>query len=241
MWDTTKDYRLLVAEKSIDLFLKAITSGSFKGHWKKNESKNIIEELRRDFKSISYSYLEIDDLIKSSQIDDIEEKHRRLVDALGGEEWSRLFHDKAKREELAKVEENTAKVKFFLNILSGLRGRLATGAILDPIVGIDIVVGEIMSVSKHPNAENLMITNVKVADKAVKVITNDLEVKEGNSVAIAMLPPSTFMGITSEGMFLGAGEGILKDVQGESGKMPKGIPLESLNETRNLIEGFLNS
>ncbi|MGL6299124.1 MAG: tRNA-binding protein, partial [Methanobacteriaceae archaeon] len=75
MWDTTKDYRLAVAEKSIDLFLKAIESGSFKGHWKKNESKNIIDELKRDFKSVSYSYLEIGDLIKSPQIDAIEKKH----------------------------------------------------------------------------------------------------------------------------------------------------------------------
>jgi predicted RNA-binding protein with EMAP domain len=47
------------------------------------------------------------------------------------------------------------------------------------------------------------------------------------------------MGITSEGMFLGAGEGVLKDVQGELGQMPHGIPLEALNESRNLVETFL--
>jgi predicted RNA-binding protein with EMAP domain len=54
-----------------------------------------------------------------------------------------------------------------------------------------------------------------------------------------MLPPTSFMGITSEGMFLGAGEGVLKDVQGETGEMPKGIPLEALNEARNFVETFL--
>ena len=47
------------------------------------------------------------------------------------------------------------------------------------------------------------------------------------------------MGVTSEGMFLGAGKGVLKDVEGNLGEMPHGIPLESLNETRNLVEAFL--
>jgi len=48
-----------------------------------------------------------------------------------------------------------------------------------------------------------------------------------------------FMGVTSEGMFLGAGDGVLKDVEGNLGDMPHGIPLNSLNETRNLVETFL--
>ena len=33
---------------------------------------------------------------------------------------------------------------------------------------------------------------------------------------------------------------ILKDVQGELGENPKGIPMESLNETRNLIDAYLD-
>ena len=32
---------------------------------------------------------------------------------------------------------------------------------------------------------------------------------------------------------------ILKEVEGELGEMPKGIPMDSLNETRNLVEAFL--
>ena len=97
-----------------------------------------------------------------------------------------------------------------------------------------------MSVSKHPESDSLMICNVNLGKRAIKVVTNDLTVKDGNKVAISMLPPETFMGIASEGMFLGMGEGILKDVNGELGSMPKGIPLEALNETRNLIENFLS-
>jgi predicted RNA-binding protein with EMAP domain len=45
--------------------------------------------------------------------------------------------------------------------------------------------------------------------------------------------------MVSEGMFLGMNGSILKDVEGELGQMPKGIPMESLNETRNLVENYL--
>jgi predicted RNA-binding protein with EMAP domain len=47
------------------------------------------------------------------------------------------------------------------------------------------------------------------------------------------------MGIVSEGMFLGVNGVILKDVNGDLGGMPSGIPMESLNETKNMIEAFL--
>jgi hypothetical protein len=40
-------------------------------------------------------------------------------------------------------------------------------------------------------------------------------------------------------MFLGTRDGVLKDVEGNLGDMPHGIPLDSLNETRNLIDTFL--
>ncbi|MGA2676730.1 MAG: hypothetical protein ABSE83_07560 [Methanobacterium sp.] len=32
MWDTTKDYRLLVAEKSVELFLRTIEGANFQGN-----------------------------------------------------------------------------------------------------------------------------------------------------------------------------------------------------------------
>ena len=48
-----------------------------------------------------------------------------------------------------------------------------------------------------------------------------------------------FSDIVSEGMFLGMNGSILKDVEGDLGQMPKGIPMESLNETRNLVENYL--
>lgn len=239
MWDTSKDYRLLVAEKSIELFLKAVEGKNFKGHWNKRMTKDTANEMTRDLQSLTYSYMESADLANSPQIQSLYEKYETIIGFLGGDDWSHKFLDLATKDEKEKLEENIAKVRFFLNIISGLKNRIALGNINDPIIGIDIKVGEIMSVGKHPKADSLMICNVNMGERAMTVVTNDLDVKEGNRVAVSLLPPSTFMGTTSEGMFLGAGEGILKDVQGKIGEIPHGIPLEALNETRNLVENFL--
>ena len=147
----------------------------------------------------------------------------------------------APKEEREKTEENIAKVRFFLDTILGLRARFKFGPIDDPIIGIDVRVGEVMSVSKHPKADSLMICNVNIGKRALKVVTNDLTVKEGNRVGVSLLPPATFMDIVSEGMFLGMGGSILKEVQGELGNMPNGIPIESLNETKNMITNFLDN
>ena len=99
--------------------------------------------------------------------------------------------------------------------------------------------GEILSVAKHPAALKLLICNLNLGERAITLVTNDLTLKDGDKVAVALLPPENFLGITSEGMFLGAGDGVLKDVDGDLGDIPRGIPLEALNEARNLVEAFL--
>jgi len=240
MWDTTKDYRLLIAQKASDLFIRTVRGGSFRGRWNKKMALESADSMNSDFHSLSYSYLEPEDLANSQEIDNLEEKVNLVIKYLGGDDWAHQFIKQTPKEEKEKAEEAIAKARFFIDIILGLKRRILFGPIADPIVAIDINVGEIMSVSKHKESDALMICNVNLGKRAIKVVTNDLTVKDGNKVAISMLPPETFMGIASEGMFLGAGEGILKDVDGELGSMPKGIPLEALNETRNLIENFLS-
>ncbi len=106
--------------------------------------------------------------------------------------------------------------------------------------GVDIRVGRILSVAKHPNADSLLICNVDLGGKAITVVTNDLTVKEGDKVAVALLPPKNIRGIISEGMFLGAGEGVLKGVEGSPGEWAK-VPKETLAEARNFVNEFLSS
>ncbi len=192
-----------------------------------------------EIQAVRYTYVDPKELIDTPQMKALKEKARGIIEALGGEDWNHTFLSLADKNEREKVEEAIAKVHFFLNTILGLEGRLALGKINDPVIAVDIKVGEVMSVAKHPNADRLLVTNVNIGDRAITVVTNDLTMKEGNRVAVALLPPANFRGIVSEGMFLGAGEGVLKDVKGEIGGLPKGVPLEAFNETRNFVEAFL--
>ena len=239
MWDTSKDYRLMVAEKSVDLFLRTIEGANLKGRWNKRKVIQDAKDMVPEIQSLYYSYVEPVDMTQMPQIKSLKEKAKDIIGNLGGESWYRNFLDLVNKDEKSKLEESIAKIRFFLNIILDIDKRLALGPIDDPIVAIDIKVGEVVSVGGHPNADSLLVCNVNIK-RAITVVTNDLEVKEANRVAVAMLPPTGFMGITSEGMFLGAGEGVLKDVQGEIGGMPKGIPLKALNEARNFVESFLS-
>ncbi len=239
MWDTSKDYRLLTAEKSVDLFLRTLEGANLKGRWNKKQVIQNARDMVPEIQSLYYSYVEPADLAQMPKINSIKEKADKIIENLGGEDWYKHFLDLVNKDEKSKLEEAIAKMRFSLNIILNIDKRLALGPIDDPIVAIDIKVGEIVSVGGHPTADSLLVCNVNIKERAITVVTNDLDVKESNRVAIAMLPPTSFMGITSEGMFLGAGEGVLKDVEGEIGGMPKGIPLEALNEARNFVETFL--
>ncbi len=240
MWDTSKDYRILVANKSRENYLNLIPTASFRGNWNKKLAIETGKLMKSDFQSLMYSYLEGDDLVNSADVKSLQEKAEKIVECLGGEGWNKNFLNASPKEDREKTAENIAKVRFFIDTLLGLKDRLALGPINDPIIGIDIKVGEIMSVTKHPKADSLMICNVNLGKRAITVVTNDLNVKEGNRVGVSLLPPQTFMDTVSEGMFLGMEGSILKEVDGELGKMPKGIPIESLNETRNLVESYLS-
>ena len=240
MWDTSKDYRLLICEKSVDLFLRTIEGANLKGRWNKRKVIQDAKDMVPEIQSLYYSYVEPVDMTQMPQIKSLKEKAKDIIGNLGGESWYRNFLDLVNKDEKSKLEESVAKIRFFLNIILNLDKRLALGPIDDPIIAIDIKVGEIVSVGEHPKADNLLVCNVNIKERAITVVTNDLTTKEANRVAVAMLPPTAFMGITSEGMFLGAGEGVLKDVQGETGGMPKHIPLEALNEARNFVESLIN-
>jgi predicted RNA-binding protein with EMAP domain len=239
MWDTSSDYRLKVAEKSVELFIRTVDRANLKGSWSKKQALESARKMVPEIQLLYYSYLSPVEMAESIHLKSLETLSQEVIDALGGDSWSRQFLQMADRSEKEKVEESLAKIKFFINSITGLRQRILLGEIKDPVMGIDIKKGEIVSVAKHPAADKLLICNLNLGERAITVITNDLTLKDSDEVAVALLPPENFLGITSEGMFLGAKDGVLKEVSGDLGDIPHGIPLEALNEARNLVEAFL--
>ncbi|MGP8190221.1 MAG: tRNA-binding protein [Methanobacterium sp.] len=240
MWDTTKDYRLLVAEKSVELFLRTIEGANFQGKWNKKKSLSTARDMLPEIQSLYYSYLTPEEISKTPQIYSLEDKVKIIINTLGGEAWYNQFLGLVKREEKNKLEESIAKIKFFINTIYGIRRRLSLGEINDPIIGIDIKTGIVSSISNTNKMNHLLISNVNLGERAIIVVTNDLTVRESDHVAVALLPPAEFCETTSEGMLLGVDGRVLKDVKGELGDIPHDIPLKALNETRNFVESFLN-
>ncbi len=240
IWESSEDYRLLVAQESVDYFVTSVKGAKFRGKWNKNEAKKIANSMKSDLQSMRYSYQSPKELADSDHLDSLENKCDDILEILGGENWYRTFLERATRDEKSKVEESIAEIRFFLNTILGLSDRLKRGKINDPVVGVDIKVGNVMNVRDHPNADNLDLCNVNIGNRSLSVVTNDLKVSADDKVAVSILPPNKLMGVVSEGMFLGAENGVLRNVDGELGSLPNDIPLEALNETRSSVENFLD-
>ncbi|MCD7782059.1 MAG: tRNA-binding protein [Methanosphaera sp.] len=239
MWDTSKDYRLKVAEKSVELFIKTVEGSNLRGSWNKKQARVTAKQMLPTIQTLYYSYLSPEELVKTPQMDKLLEDADSILEDLGGEGYYQKFMAEVKKDDREKLELPLAKIKFFFNIIHGLSDRISLGEIDDPIMGIDICVGEIVSVSNHPKTDTLKVCNVNLGQRAITVITNDLTVKDNDRVGVSLLPPSEFFGLTSEGMFLGAGEGVLKDVEGDIGSLPQHIDLAAFNETRNFVDQFI--
>ncbi|RAP49539.1 MAG: tRNA-binding protein [Methanosphaera sp. SHI613] len=239
MWDTSKDYRLKVAEKSIEDFIRVVEGSNLRGSWNKKQVRLIAKNMNPDIQTLYYSYVSPQELAKTPQMDNLLKAVDEIIENLGGEDYAKKFQSELNRQEREKLDLPLSKMKFFFNTIRGLPDRLMLGEIDDPVIGVDIVVGELVSVSKHQKTDNLMVCNVNLGKRAITVITNDLTVKDNDHVAVSLLPPSEFMGIASEGMFLGAGEGILKDVEGQLGSLPQHIDVNAFNETRNLVDAYI--
>ncbi len=220
--NTAEDSRILMAERCAEEMKNIFRNTK---HMPK-EAVNIITEAEKKILEIKYSYAELDDL--TEYFEELKSIMKELLDALGGTEWSRTMRSKG------VDAEKIAKVKFGMNIIYNLDSRLRLPS--DPAYAVDIRLGRVESVRRHPNADRLKICNVNVG-KMITVITNDLTVKEGDMIPVAMLPPADIRGVVSEGMFVGAGEGVSRK-NGKIGELPS-LTDEELNSVRKEVLKYL--
>ena len=58
MWDTSKDYRLRVLEKSVELFIKTAEGANLKGIWNKQEMFTSARAMLPEIQVMYFSYME---------------------------------------------------------------------------------------------------------------------------------------------------------------------------------------
>ena len=224
--DTQNNINILVAEKALELLKKTLESTRFEGVWKKKDALQITDSMKADIMAIKFSYAEKDSI--SEITSPIKQKISNLQSSLG-EGWSSNFLSKSKKENKTSTKMGIAKIIFCMNTLYFIDKRIKQ----DNKYGVDTIIGEILSVSKA--SDSLLICNVDIK-RAITVLTNDMSIRDGDIVAVSILPPKEFYGQISEGMFCGI-DGVLR-VQGEIGNRAE-IPAEGYKETVNMIQDFL--
>ena len=220
--DTANNPKILLAEKCARELKNILMNTK---HVSREASKISID-VEKKMIEIKYSYLDVESM--GEMLQSLRESMLKLLDSLGGKEWAK----KAKKEGIGEVK--IAKIRFCMNILYNLESRLRLPD--DPAYAVDIRVGKVESVWKHPNGEKLKVCNVNVG-RLITVITNDLSVKEGEKIGVALLPPQDIRGIVSEGMFIGSGDGVTRK-EGEIGNIPQ-LTTEEINAVRKEVLRYI--
>jgi len=224
--DTHNNINILVAEQALELLKKTLESTRFEGVWKKKDALQITDSMKSDIMAIKFSYAEKEDISEITK--PIRDKISKLQSALG-EGWSSNFLSNSRKENKTSTKMGIAKIIFSMNTLYFVDKRIK----LDNKYGVDTLVGKILSVSKV--SDSLLICNVDIK-RAITVLTNDMSIKDGDIVAVSILPPREFYGQISEGMFCGI-HGVLR-IEGEIGNRAE-IPIDGYKETMNMVQDFL--
>ncbi|MDK2372856.1 MAG: hypothetical protein QI197_05705 [Candidatus Korarchaeota archaeon] len=151
-----------------------------------------LKQIRAEAQTIVYSFMSLEDLAEQGMLDGLVAKGRELASV-----WKEL------RERARSPSDalNAAKVRFAAITLEGLPNRVGREQRL--YSGIDSFWGTVISVKSF---DGLRATVVDAGER-FDVVTN-LQVKEEETMAFAILPPKRFDSHVSEGMFIEAeGEG----------------------------------
>ena len=85
MWDTSKDYRLKVAEKSIEDFIRVVKGSNLRGSWNKKKVRLIAKDMNPDIQTLYYSYTSSQELAKTPQVTNL----LKSVDGIIEKSWWR--------------------------------------------------------------------------------------------------------------------------------------------------------
>ena len=191
--DTSRDYRILVAEKAAEMLERRVRNwGLSYPLGKRHVVEAEVREVRSLVLRIKHSYLPLEYLVRDEAITQLMSKARELAKALMPPPgWSLKEKDRL----------GVAEIRWCLATLYGLKARLLLGPENYPDYAVDVVAMEVGTVMKHPSNPGLRVTKAATKTYALTVVTNILNIKEGEVRAVAILPPKVFGGVVSEGMY----------------------------------------
>lgn len=147
-----------------------------------------LKQIRSEAQTLVYSFMSLEDLAEQGMLDGLVAKGRKL---------SSVWRELRERAKSPSDALNAAKVRFAAITLEGLPNRVGREQRL--YSGVDSLWGTIVSVKPFDGLR----TTVVDAGERFDVVTN-LQVREEETMAFAILPPKRFDSHVSEGMFIEA-------------------------------------
>jgi len=192
--DTVNDYRVLVAEDALNRLENRVKVWGLPYPLNRSLATERLRRLRSALMTLKYSYLPTDLLLQSEALKEIESLTKELIPT--------LLPPKEVRLESVAHKLAVAEIKYAISTLLGLKSRLALGEEGKPEEAVDVLGVEVVSVEKHPNADNLWVVKAGTEKFSFTIVTNIPNVKKGEVRAVAILPPMNFLGVVSEGSHL---------------------------------------
>ncbi|MEB3773337.1 MAG: hypothetical protein GSR86_00220 [Desulfurococcales archaeon] len=189
--DVSRDPRLLMAGKALDMLTDSITSWRMPWRIDRNRLAGELKKARKALYTMRYSYTPPTTLAKTEEATIIEETARSIAgEILETPPGTTL----TPAQKLAHATNRWA-----LNILGGLKYRLLLGDEPHPEYSVDIVGVEVTRVEEL--APGLKATRATTGRTTLTIVTNIQEIKPGEVRAAAILPPRQFHNTISEAMY----------------------------------------
>ena len=187
MADTSKDVRILAAERLVSRLANMVQQRAYGSAKQTAAAKQILEGLTGKVAALRYSYQEDDALAEAEDTRAVADGGRKVIESL------------EKNPDLSG--ERLAFLEFAGAVLSHLPEAFRLKRSLESAVPVEV--GRVLSAERPPKAKNLLLCRVEVFGGTFQLVTNLTNTRPGDLMKVARVPPSEIMGLLSAAQFVG--------------------------------------
>ncbi len=223
------DARIILAEGIVKRLSDMVKNRQIPLTMDRQKILSRLAEINSKLMALKWSYKPLDKVLQSKELRDIEIFIKDIFDSFPVK-WEEMLTTRG-----LEGRQTTGLLLFMRNFFYRLRERLTNGLSNDFADTIDILVGEIQTIEKVDGSN----WKCMVSDGQARyfVVTNIPELKKGDVLPIAKLPPQAIHGIYSEGMFMSAPKEELKFTKEDVGKRPE-LTDKELGQARGILESM---
>jgi len=221
------DSRIVLATGIVKYFTDLVQNKKIPLSLNRQKILTRLSEINSKLMVLKWSYKPLEQVLLSKELRAIEIYAKEIFDELP-ENWQEMLNSRG-----LEGRRSVANLLFLRNFFYTMRERMKEGFSDDFADTIDILCGEILSIEKI-DAKNwkCLVTDGKAR---YNVVTNIANLRKGDIVPIAKLPPEIIYGVLSEGMFMGSSDGIKKFTSEDVGKRPE-LEDKDLGQARGILE-----